>query len=85
MNETRGYYAEQNKSIKERQLSYGFTHMWNIRNSMEDHRVREEEVNGKSSRRKTMRKLTIGNKLRVARGEVVRVWVSWVMGIKEGT
>ena len=59
-----GHYAEPNKSIRERHLSYGFTHMWNIRNRAEDHRVREEEVNGKSSRRKTMRKLTIGNKQR---------------------
>jgi len=29
---TGGYYAERNKSIRERQLSYGSTHMSNVRN-----------------------------------------------------
>ena len=39
------------------------------------------------SERKTNHKrlLTIGNKLRVARGDVSRGWGNWVMGIKEGT
>ena len=27
-----GYYAKWNKSIRERQISYDFTHMWNLRN-----------------------------------------------------
>ena len=31
-----------------------------------------------------MRLLTIGNKLRVAGGELVGAWGNWVMGIKEG-
>ena len=31
-------YSKWNKSIRERQLSYYFTHMWNIRNSAEDNR-----------------------------------------------
>ena len=37
--------------------------------------------------RETNRKrlLIIGNKLRVAGGEVGRGWGNWVMGIKEGT
>ena len=30
------------KSIGERQLSYGFTRMWNIRNSERDHKGRGE-------------------------------------------
>ena len=30
-----------NKSIRERQLSYGFTHMWNIRNSEGDHKGKD--------------------------------------------
>ena len=25
------YYAEQNKSVRERQILYDFTHMWNLR------------------------------------------------------
>ena len=31
MDDTGGDNAEQNKSSKEKQLSYGFTHLWNIR------------------------------------------------------
>ena len=26
------YYAKQNKSIRERQIPYDLTHMWNLRN-----------------------------------------------------
>ena len=44
MDRTRGYYAKRNKSIRERQLSYDFTHMWNLRNKTEDHRRREEKI-----------------------------------------
>ena len=44
MDGTRGYYAKQNKSIRERQLSYDFTHKWNLRNKTEDHRGREEKI-----------------------------------------
>ena len=33
----------------ERHLSYGFTHMWNIRKGAEDHRVREGKLNVKLS------------------------------------
>ena len=33
-------------------MSYGFTHMWNVRNSTEDHRGRERKLNGKSQRRR---------------------------------
>ena len=38
---TREYYSKGNKSIRERQLSYDFTHMWDIRNRAKDHRRRE--------------------------------------------
>ena len=31
------YYAKQNKSIRERQISYDFIHMWNLRNKV-DHK-----------------------------------------------
>ena len=46
--------------------------MWNKGNSAEDHRVREEKLNGKSSEREKNheRLLTLGNKLRVAREEM---------------
>ena len=32
MDGAREYYAKQNKSVKERQMPYDFTHMWNLRN-----------------------------------------------------
>ena len=38
----RGYYAEQKKSIRERQLSYDLTSIWNLKNKREGHREREE-------------------------------------------
>ena len=36
------------KSVRERQLSCGFTHMWNIRNSERDHNRRRENGRGKN-------------------------------------
>ena len=46
--------------------------MWNIRNSAEDHRGGERKLNGRLSERETNheRLPTLGNKLKVARGEV---------------
>ena len=41
MDGTGGYYAEWNKSIEEGQLSYGLTHMGNIRNSERDYKRNE--------------------------------------------
>ena len=47
MDGTGGDNAKQNKSSRERQLSIDVIHMWNIRNSAEDHRGREGTLNGK--------------------------------------
>ena len=60
--------------------------MCSIRNRAEDHRGREGKTNGKKlEREKNHEKLwTLGNKLRVAEGEVGGVWGNWVKGIKEG-
>ena len=33
----RMYYAKGNKSIRERQISYDFTRMWNLRNETVEH------------------------------------------------
>ena len=82
---TRGYYAEWNNSIRERQLSYDFIRMWNLRNRKEDHRGREgkikqDEIREGDQPSKTL--LTQGNKLRGA-GEEVGGWDNWVMGLKE--
>ena len=30
------YYAKRNKSVRERQISYDFTHMWNLRNKTDE-------------------------------------------------
>ena len=56
MDGARGDYAKSNKSNRERQLSYVFTHMWNIRNSTEDHRGKEGKLKwGNQRQRQTMR------------------------------
>ena len=44
MDGTRRYYAKQNKSVRERQIPYDFTQMWNLRNNIEEHRGREGKV-----------------------------------------
>ena len=44
MDGTKGYYAKQNKSIRERQLSYNLTDMCNLRNKTEDHRGRKGKI-----------------------------------------
>ena len=47
--------------------------MWNIRNSTEDHKGRERNLNGKPSEKEKNHEklLSIGNKLRFAGGQVV--------------
>ena len=44
VDESREYYAKQNKSIRERQLSHDLTDMGNLRNKTEDHRGREGKM-----------------------------------------
>ena len=69
MDGTKGYYAKQNKSIRER-LPYDITHMWILRNKTEDHRGREEKNKTKSEKETNHeRLLIIGNKQRVAGGD----------------
>ena len=31
------HYAKQNKSMRERQIPYDFTHMWKLRNERDEH------------------------------------------------
>ena len=38
-------------SQSEKDNYHGFSHLWNIRNSIEDHRGREGNLNGKKSER----------------------------------
>ena len=51
MDGARGYYAKQNKSVRERQIPYDFTHTWNLRNKTDEHKGRgkkkEREANHK--------------------------------------
>ena len=44
MDGTTGYYATQNKSVRERQLLYDFIHTWNLRNKTNEHRGREGKI-----------------------------------------
>ena len=37
MDGIRGYDSEKKKSIRGKKISYGFTHVWNLRNKTEDH------------------------------------------------
>ena len=47
MDGTGGDNAKRNKSSRERQLSYGFTHLWNIEVGRSVGEEREEETGGK--------------------------------------
>ena len=49
MDGAREYNAKQNKSVRERQMPYHFTHMWNLRNKTNVQR--EEKKRDKSSNR----------------------------------
>ena len=66
---TGGYYAKWNKSVRESQISYIFTHMWNLRNLTEDHGGREGEKNSyREGGRQTIKwLLNTENKLGVLR------------------
>ena len=47
----RMYYAKQNKSIRERQIPYDFTHVRNIRHKTDEHMGKK----GKEGRKQTTR------------------------------
>ena len=44
MDGTREYYAKQNKSVKERQIQYDFTHMCNLRYKTDEHKGKEAKI-----------------------------------------
>ena len=66
MDGAREYNTRKNKSFRERQVAYDFTHMWNLRNKTK----RGKERGGGSKERC----LTMENKLMVTRGEVGGGW-----------
>ena len=45
MDGARGYYAKGNKSVRERQIPYDFTYMWNLKN------IRNEQTKLKQTHR----------------------------------
>ena len=76
MDGARGYYAKQSKSVRERQLPYDLTHIWDLRNKAAEREEQEgkNKIRQKLSEREANHKrlLTIRNKLRVAGGAVGR-------------
>ena len=73
------------KSVRERQIPYDFTHMWNLRNKTNE-QGRKREGEGEREKEKTRnRLLTVENTVMATRGEGVEGWVKQVMGMKEDT
>ena len=66
MDESRDDNTEKNKSVRERQISCDFTHLWHLRNKT--NKQREKIREGDKSRN---RLLMIENKLMVTRGKEV--------------
>ena len=44
MDKTRVNHAKWNKSVRERQISYDFIHMWKLENKTDEHREREGKI-----------------------------------------
>ena len=66
MDGTIEYYAKRSQSVRERQIPYDYTRMWNLRNKTNEQRGEKERQWGKPRNRL----LTTENKLMVTR-EVV--------------
>ena len=43
MNGAREYYAKRNKSVREKQIPYGFAHMWNLKNKISEQRRKKRD------------------------------------------
>ena len=43
-----GVIAKQNKSVRERQIPYDFSHMWNLRRKADEQRKRERKRNNET-------------------------------------
>ena len=68
---TGGYYAKWNQPVKERRISYVFTHMRNLRYKTDEHREGKKKKPIKTGRgTKQKRLLNMENKLRVTGGVV---------------
>ena len=60
MDGSRGYNAKWN--VREKPIPYDFTHMWNLKNKINEHRKKRDKPRN--------RLLTIESKLMVTRGEL---------------
>ena len=69
---TREYNAKQNKLVTERQITYDFTHMRNLRNETNEQRGKKKRKRGKPRNRL----LAIEKTLMVTRGEVGSGWIN---------
>ena len=83
---TGGYYAKWNKSVRERQISYVFTHMWDLRNLAEDHEGREgEKIVSNRKGGKPIRDSWIQRTNQGLMGRGAGERGKWVMSVEEGT
>ena len=48
------YYAKQNKSMREKQIPYDFTHMWNLRHKTDEHMGREGKKKERNKPQETL-------------------------------
>ena len=55
MDGTRVYSVKRNKSVRERQVLYDFTHMWNLRYKTDEHKGREAKIIQTQRGRQTIR------------------------------
>ena len=75
MDGTRGYYAEQNKSIRESQLSYDLTDMRNLRGKAGVMGGREGKMKQDGIRRETNRKRLLISQNKLRGGVIWRGWL----------
>ena len=51
----RVYYAKRKQSVKD--VSYDFTHMWNLRNKIDEHMVGEERREKETNHKRLLKKI----------------------------
>ena len=56
----REYNAKQNKSVRERQILYGFTHMWNLRSKTQGKKMRDRQIRKQIQLQRTNLRVTGG-------------------------
>ena len=69
-----GYYAEQNKSNRGKQLSYDLTHGWNLRNETKEYKIKQDVIREGDKPQETL------NHRKHSGFLDGREWGNWVMG-----